>query len=709
MTEAMESPGTSSGELPLKVLPRQQVERLLGWTALLAPLPLPLNGALGWPEVILHGALVTLFLVRLRHGEKRRPLPRWAMNLLGLAYVPILLLDLRMIVFRGQLIQTVVHVCMFAVIVKLFALHRLRDVWQTLGAVFFIFLASAATSVHPSVVLYLLVFSGVALTLLARLSMLAVLPSYGPAGRRSAQVPLRGFITAVIVAAVVLGAPLFFFFPRVNAPYMGIQGTGTGTEIFSTGFSDEVTLDAIGRQRDNPAVALRLRYEGPPPPEESIRLKGGTFDFYRGKRWLAAPRVKDVLQQDGQFVLADEPVRQRVEIWMQPQPARALLLPVESVALELDVPVLQLDGGGAVSMLRRPSSGLAYKVDLAGEEVPLALPVESGEGGAVLDHKELSERAQVLAERILGDGPDHERVARLERYFQENFTFSLEFMGRTGDAPLDDFLFDIRQGHCELFASSMVLLLRSQGIPARLVTGFLGGEYNPLTGFFVVRQGNAHAWVEAYLEGEGWTTLDPTPPAGLPGSVLKRGSLLQQMYDFVMFRWDRYVLTYGMQDQVSVLETLMNAWQRVRSWFEEEEQLPPAVSDVVTEEVAAPPRAPARDDSILPWVLLPLVLAALGAAFVIYRRRRLTATKAFQKLRRRLASVGVSLPPSTAPKSLERRAAEAFPEASEPTARIVDFYLKESFGGHELGQEEREELHGQLKAVSRALPRRRAS
>ena len=118
----------------------------------------------------------------------------------------------------------------------------------------------------------------------------------------------------------------------------------------------------------------------------------------------------------------------------------------------------------------------------------------------------------------MGQGTAAQRARRLESHLIDNYTYTLDFVGRSPDNPIEDFLFRYRSGQCEYFASSMVLMLRSQGIPARLVTGFLGGEYNPFEGYYIVRDNNAHAWVEAYLAGAGWRIFDPTPPAGRPAA-----------------------------------------------------------------------------------------------------------------------------------------------------------------------------------------------
>ncbi|MCB1034506.1 MAG: DUF3488 domain-containing protein, partial [Acidobacteria bacterium] len=426
---------------------RRHAEGLLGWAALLAPIPLPFNTVLEWPVLVLYLGLVLAFL----RSSGERTLPVWAMNLLGLAYLPVLLVDLRMIFGRGQLVHTVVHLCMFAVVVKLFALRSRRDLWQTFFAVFFLFLASMGTSVHPSVVLYLLVFAALAMGFLMRMAMTHVLVRFGAVEETLERVPIRGFLLTATAVAILISAPLFALFPRLNTPFVGIRGTGTGTEIFATGFTDQVSLDSIGQQRGNPEVALRLRYEGRPPDPSEIRLKGAAFDTFVGKRWIASrPRMQLLTSQQGEFVLRQEPVRQKVDLWMQPLGSKALPLPVEAAEVELllPIPVLNWDRGGAVSLWRRPQSVLPYRVGLAAEPVLTAL-VPGRELGSsaeepTLDAGGLSERARELAREVMGEGNPQLQAARLLSFFREEFTFSLEFMGRTGPEPIDDFLFEGR-------------------------------------------------------------------------------------------------------------------------------------------------------------------------------------------------------------------------------------------------------------------------
>ena len=185
---------------------------LLGVLALLAPLPLPFNEVLSWPILAVYLAAVGAFLRR-AWRDPGSWLPSWAMNLLGLAYLPVLYLDL-VVYWGGQLVRPVIHLAMFTVVVKLFAMRHERDKWHVLGGCFFLFLAAMGTSVHPSVVLYLLVFVAAAMVLLVRFSYFSVLARFGYRQGDLARVPLFGFVAACTAGMVLVAVPLFALLPR---------------------------------------------------------------------------------------------------------------------------------------------------------------------------------------------------------------------------------------------------------------------------------------------------------------------------------------------------------------------------------------------------------------------------------------------------------------------------------------------------------------
>ena len=684
----------------------RQKRLLLGWLALLAPVPLPFNGVVGWAVVIPYMVCI-LFLLRRASLDPPRWLPNWGMNVLGLIYVPIFLVDL--LVFRRGLVQPVLHLGLFALTVKLFAIVRERDKWQASIGIFFLFLAAMGTSVHPAIVLYLVAFLMLTLVLLTRFAFLHVLAGFGREDPALAHIPLRGFLSLVGAAAVVLAVPLFLLLPRVRAPFVVGRGSGTGANLEAAGFSDQVTLDSIGRIRGSREVAMRVLDEGGSgSPDEEMRFKAAAYDVYQGGSWVRAPVRRAVPRSQGvHFRLSPEKPVRWARIWLQPLRSQSVPLPVETAVIEPRWSSLAIDEGGAVSLPFSPLEISEYRVGLARRAVLLGVVPDRNRNPA-LDLTGVTPRISALAARVMGQGSPAERARRLENHLMENYSYTLDFMGRSADNPIEDFLFRYRSGQCEYFASSMVLMLRSQGIPARLVTGFLGGEYNPFEGYYIVRENNAHAWVEAYLAGEGWRIFDPTPPAGRPAAAGEGGFLLmQQAWDFVLFRWDRYVLTFGLGDQIQIFSGLREMWNDFWARFRHEDkpETPRSPSVLETKDHGSVASSPRRG---LPDVPLPLALGLTLVAvsvWILYLRLRppLTATAAYRRLRHRLGRSGKPLAESVPPLEVRRAAETRYPQAAVPMARVIDFYLRESFGGQILEDEELEDLKAALDQAEKGM------
>jgi hypothetical protein len=328
---------------------------------------------------------------------------------------------------------------------------------------------------------------------------------------------------------------------------------------------------------------------------------------------------------------------------------------------------------------------------------------------ATLDTAGVTPRVAELAARVAGEGTPLERARRLEEHLTTAYAYSLDFVGRRrGGDPIETFLFDWREGHCEYFASSMVLMLRSLGIPARLATGFLGADYHPLEGYWVVRQANAHAWVEAYLPDRGWTTFDPTPSAGRP-AVEASGlrNVLVQAWDYVLFRWDRYVLTYGFNDQMEFLGAAHGLWRSFLALLpgNAEDEGAPGGGESWAEglEVAPAPEPAARQ---LPWPLLALALALVltGALVALRRARRpLTGADAYRRLRRSARQAGLPVREADPPLGFRRDFARRFPGAAGPGGAVVELYVRESYRGEELPAAERGRLRESLGEAVKAL------
>ncbi|HQP93798.1 MAG TPA: DUF3488 and transglutaminase-like domain-containing protein [Thermoanaerobaculia bacterium] len=685
---------------------------LLGLLALLVPLPLPLNDAISWGVLLLFEMAVALYLHRVWRGHDRW-LPNWALNLMGLVYLPLLALDI-LASGRAQALRPVLHLALYGLVAKLFSLRRERDKWQVTIGLFVVFLAAMATSVHPAVLLYLAVFLGAALWTLVRFAYLHLLASFGQRELPGVKLPVARLLAVSTVATLVLAAPLFALLPRVRSPFVVGPGlTGQGREPMA-GFSDEMGLDGIGRIRGNREVALRVELSGVHPPPSRLRLKAATYEGFEGRSWRRAGRsARGTLHPDPltgyELVAGAEAGAARIDL--EPIGATGLPVPVEGLRLELDTPVLDLDAGGAVRLRSAPTRLLRYRVALGATPVSGAdRPDLDDPEEPALDPHGVGAELRTLAREWAGEGSARDRAVRIEQRLRTEYAYSGEFVGRGGADPISDFLFRSRAGHCEYFASAMVLLLRAEGIPARLVTGFLGAETSSWEKGLIVRQGNAHAWVEGYVEG-GWETFDPTPPAGWPDSSAQgMGIWLRQAYDSLIHRWDRFVLSFDFYDQVRLYADLAGYWSRLLAQLRGEQGLfaSPAAeaTEAPQEPGGVPPATSYRPLLALLWSLLLAAGAAL--AWRSWRRRPVwSATRAYRLLRQRLPAAGFAVRDSLPPLALAIRAGRVYPEVRGEIERLVRRYLEEAFAGRESGPEQLAAARAELAVIERALRRRR--
>ena len=357
-------------------------------------------------------------------------------------------------------------------------------------------------------------------------------------------------------------------------------------------------------------------------------------------------------------------------------------------------------------MLEPRSSLLEYRVGIAPRPVYRAgVPRLDDPAEPTLDRGGITPRIQDLAEKLGAGLPPDEAARRFQRYLGDNMAYSLDFVGRNAENPVEDFLFRYKSGHCEYFATAMILMLRSVGIPARLATGFLGSEFNPLEDYYIVRQSNAHAWVEAYFPESGWTTLDPTPPSGRP-AVETRPTMtlmLRQAWDYMEFRWDRYVMSYGFFDQVGYL---LKFRQFVRSLARSGERTGVSLD-----------RSPGKrrmgvqgmgDFDAAPVVLGLVALLAVLVLVLVWRARSSlpVATRAFRAMRAAAARRDPSIGAATGPLALARWLEHNAPTAVAAGGGLIDLYLLESWSGERLSRRQASVVRRELRQVRKTLRRR---
>ncbi|OIP18993.1 MAG: transglutaminase [Comamonadaceae bacterium CG2_30_59_20] len=460
----------------------------------------------------------------------------------------------------------------------------------------------------------------------------------------------------------LLGAPimvlLFVLFPRV-APLWGLPSDAMSGR---SGLSADMTVGNIASLALDNSVAMRVRFEGAAPVQSALYFRGPVLTHFDGRSWRARPSIlPDHLRLPADLKVAGEPVRYQVTLepnklpWLllldaTPQ-APALAGKTARMTRELqwilDQPVTELLRYDAVSYPRFQHGPL---VRAPGLQEYLALP------------NGFNPRTLALAAELQQDprylAADNARwvAVVLERLRSGGYRYTLE-PGVYGQHSADEFWFDRKLGFCEHIASSFVILMRALNVPARIVTGYQGGEKNTVDDFWTVRQSDAHAWTEVWLPGQGWQRVDPTsavapartgtydrltPPRGviaeaLFGTVSPALALnLRAAWDAVNNRWNQWVLNYSQSRQLDLLKNI---------GFKE-----PNWQDLI-------------------YVLCAIVVTAslLGAAWSAWERHQQDPwLRLLQLARRKLKTAGVVLAPNSTPRQIAQQLQVNARRAAQP-------------------------------------------
>ena len=283
-----------------------------------------------------------------------------------------------------------------------------------------------------------------------------------------------------------------------------------------------------------------------------LRLAGATLSRYRAGGWVEATLKGTRLsgRAGRSIALAEGPGAGRLvraEIALEREGGNLFLpLGATTVSVQSGVAVTR-DPSGSLRVPRHTPLPLEYAVAFDPARVVQPPPDDTD-----VELPPASDRLRDLATAAT-QGTTNRLAAALaiEQYLQTHYGYSLRSNAPVRQDPVQWFLFSAREGHCEFFASSMVLLLRTLGIPARLQAGYIGGE-SLGNGSYLVRESNAHAWVLAYVEGR-WRVFDPTPPEGRPGVLAAGGTLsVREAWDRFESAWDRWVLTFSLSDQLDI-------------------------------------------------------------------------------------------------------------------------------------------------------------
>jgi protein-glutamine gamma-glutamyltransferase len=447
---------------------------------------------------------------------------------------------------------------------------------------------------------------GLSVWLLVAALVLAHLPS--PMPGRSGQLPDPDTSRATLPHALALSARLlltglplvivlFLLFPRV-APLWTMPGPGTG----KTGLSDQLTLGDIAELAQDDSLALRLQFEGAVPAPSQLYFRGPVLSESAGSGWQRRTRAEPIPEPESALTAARTAPRVRYEMTVEPMALGTLPL-LENARTGPTLPdVAQEPPWGhhpegywfsphPLSERTRVLATAMLDTPVHARESAADAPVQADDPRwapyLALDadqHPRTLAWADAQRRNFRSDAADSTPRAQwlLDHIREQPFVYTL-VPGPGGRDPVDVFWLDSRAGFCEHYASAVTVVLRRWGIPARIVTGYLGGEVNPLNGVLEVRQRDAHAWVEYWHAARGWVRLDPTgavaperirrgerlvAPRGRVGQMLVQldPQLLEQAraaWGAAEHHWNQWVLGYSVHRQQNLLARL--GWEGLDS------------------------------------------------------------------------------------------------------------------------------------------------
>ena len=495
---------------------------------------------------------------------------RWT-NLLTIACVAFFIAD-AFLISRAFLGATV-HLVLFVMLVRLFSAQRDRDHYFLAVLSFLMVLAAAVLTVDST---FLFALAGFILLAIAAFILMEMMHSLkkSPVLARDPRVQSAhrklsftiAVIAPVLLILIFLGAAgIFVFLPRISAGFMSAE---TGANDITTGFSDRVELGRIGQIQQSKTVVMHLAIDGDSFGAFAPKLRGIALSIFDGRTWSnPGGRTKLFRGSDGRFNLdfrnsqIDRGLGRSIHyrVTMEPFVSEVFFLLAEPQSLEGNYRAVSEDSDGDVFNLDNERPVARYEanseirtptrkpVPLAGDFYPAQIQQ------VYLQLPTLDPRIKPLTEKVTSAATTpYDRATAIENYLRTHYGYTLQLSSSTPADPIADFLFVRRHGHCEYFSSAMAIMLRTIGIPSRVVNGFAGGEFNDITSQYVIRASDAHSWVEAYIPGEGWLAFDPTPAGS--AQAHSRWSRLTLYMDAMSSFWREWVVNYDFAHQLRLTQ-----------------------------------------------------------------------------------------------------------------------------------------------------------
>ncbi len=496
--------------------------------------------------------------------------------------------------FSQSFISATVHMVLFSLIIKVFSVRRDRDLIYLAVLSFLMVLAAAVLTVDTmflaSFALFILVAMATFISMeMRRSERAAVVAGVPPQQGREFYRSLTGSAFTLGTLTLAGAVLIFLILPRLNsAGYLRTFGV---QNAMLTGFSNEVRLGGIGQIQQSSAVVMHVQVLSGTMPDD-VKWRGIALANFDGQRWWNAAETPTLQGLGGlplDLTRASPSAFYSGATPVSRLPTMSYRVVMEPIGLNLFfLAPVPLRLGGDYRFVGVTQDGSVF-ANMNDGEMAQAVSVYTAEADArnldqfvrdsnarnypprvanlYLQLPHVDPRVRELAHSISASaGSNYARARAVENYLKSHFGYTLELPGVRERDPLASFLFQRKRGHCEYFASSMAIMLRTLGIPARVVNGFRGGEYNALTGKYIVRERDAHSWVEAYFPEFGWVTFDPTPSGAATTSAAGL-SRLELYLDAVHGLWREWVINYDFSHQVRLSNQLSATTGNVQSSF----------------------------------------------------------------------------------------------------------------------------------------------
>lgn len=660
-------------------------------------------------------ALVLRAYLLLKRREIKIP-ERWT-TYFTLIYVLVFVVDLFMI--SGSYVTASVHLVIFSLVIKIFSVQRERDYIYLAVLAFLAVLAASVLTVDTVFLgvfcLFILLAVNTFVSMEMRRSLMKAVhcgqsPAH-PNAERKLGLTLSGTGGIIVLGIVIISSGLFFLLPRFSAGYL--SGYAPRSELV-TGFSDRVNLGAIGRIQQTDSVVMHVQMDAPATPD--LKWRGVALNVFDGHTWKneandANDQPEDFKSYSGRYALrrlqilrrnlpaAQQDSRDfhllRYRIVMEPIGTEVIFLAPVPVEIGGRFREISIDGNGSLTNIDRSRMTESYEavsqiMNPPAEKLRTISGVYPPDISLMyLQLPTIDPRVQDLAGQITeGAGTDYDKAVAIERYLREHYGYTLQLPSQVPKDPIAQFLFERKRGHCEYFASSMAVMLRTLGIPSRVVNGFRNGEYNDLTGSYIVRARNAHTWVEAYIPSVGWMGFDPTPAEPLP--TVTTLSRMRLYLDAAQEFWREWVINYDFGHQRDLTLTTVSKAQRtafdLRRWLRHQYLVMLNRARKINTAVSNDPRR---------WLVVGLLITALcfglwKLRWIIFTLRQraiartpskapqVAATIWYSRMLKTVARKGYAKPPTQTPDEFVRTIPEIALRVS--VSKFTERYERARFG-----------------------------